>query len=383
MKQKNFLKGMLGFALLAFVVPTALAAEFIAPSESDEGMVTLSSGQAVHNLYVVGATLNLSQQTAGDLVAAGGTVNVDNSTEADAIIAGGTVNVRGDIGGDVRAAGGTVNFRNPIGGDLLVAGGTVTIDQEATVGGDLVASGGTVVARSDVSGKININASTVILGGSLSGDVVVRAQKLVVEPSASIAKLTYYGPGQPEIQNGAQVGALDVKTLNRHEGNQKAWRIGGFIFQLIAWIIAGLVFVWVFKGRSKAIAALFSKRPLVNLGVGFLALIAPPIAAVICFMAFGLGYYVGITILFLYAVLMLMAFVAGFVTAGGWVIKKLTKRDTITIDWQAAIIGAALVSLVCFVPFIGPLAIFVLFLFALGATLRDLIHTEQGRNRAS
>lgn len=374
---------MMALAIFVTGATPAIAAQFMAPTQDNQGVISVPASQPAKNLYVVGSLINLNQATGGDLVAAGGTVNLDNAVEKDAILAGGTLNIGGEIGDDLRAAGATINVRKAVLGDVVVAGGTINIDHEANIGGDLVVAGGTVNASSKVSGSATFAGGSVVIGGEIAGDVVVRANKLVILPSAKIANLKYYGPGQPDIQAGSSVG--HVETFKVDYMQKKTGRVFnpvGFVFKLVILIISGLVLIWIFRGRNNAVSKLIIQKPWVSLLTGLVVLVAMPIAAVVCIVFFGLGVYIGLFIAFFYVALLLFAFLSGMVTSGGWINQKLTKRSEMLLDWQAVVIGAAAVCLVGIIPYVGGLLVFLWTLIALGATWKDLVNQEKHRNQS-
>jgi hypothetical protein len=378
-----FLAWVMALSMFMVGATPALAAQFMAPTQDNQGVISVPASQPAKNLYVVGSLINLNQATGGDLVAAGGTINLDNAVEKDAILAGGTINIGGEIGDTLRAVGATINLRKVVLGDAVLGGGTINIDHDANIGGDLVAAAGTVNASSKVSGSATLVGGSVVISGEITGDVIVRANKLVILPSAKIANLKYYGPGQPEIQAGSLVGHVEtVKVDYMQKKTTRTFNPVGFVFKLLILIISGLVLIWVFKGRNNAVSKLIIQKPWVSLLTGLVVLVAMPIAAVICIVFFGLGVYIGLFVAFFYVALLLFAFLSGMVTSGGWINQKLTKRSDMLLDWQAVVIGAAAVCLVGIIPYVGGLLVFLWTLIALGATWKDLVNQEKHRNQA-
>lgn len=386
MKYKNvswFFGLLTAIAILGTSATPAIAAQFMAPTQDNQGVISVPQSEPAKNLYVVGSLINLNQATGGDLVAAGGTINLDNAVEKDTIVAGGTLNIGGEIGDTLRAAGFTINVRKAVLGDAVLVGGTINIDHDANIGGDLVVAGGTVNASSRVTGNTTLVGGSVVLGGETMGDVIVRANKLVILPSAKIANLKYYGPGQPEIQAGSVVGHVDVYKVDYMQKKPaRGFNPVGFVLKLLILIISGLVLIWVFKGRSHAISKLVVQKPWASLLTGLIVLVAMPLSALVCIVFFGLGLYVGLFLSFFYVALLLFGFLAGMVTSGGWINQKLTKRAEMLLDWQAVVIGAAAVCFVGIIPFVGGLLVFLWTLIALGATWKDLVSQEKHRNQA-
>lgn len=378
----SFLTGIIAFGVLILSATPALAAEFMAPSPENQGVISIPESQPAKNLYVAGSLINLNQATGGDLVAAGGTINLDNAVEKDSLLAGATLNIGGVIGDDLRAAGATVNVRKAVLGDAVLGGGTVNIDHDANIGGDLVAAGGTINASSKVTGNATLIGGSVVFGGEVMGDMVVRAKKLVILSNAKIGNLKYYGPGQPEVQSGSVVGNIEFHKVDYFSKKpSRVFNPVGFVFKLVVLIISGLVLVWLFKGRSAAISKQIIQKPWNSLLSGIITFVALPIFSIICFVMAGLGFYIALIVGFFYVPLLLFAFLEGMVTAGAWINKKLTKRTELLLDWQAVVIGAAAVCVVGIIPYVGGLLVLLWAFIALGSTAKDLVAQEKHRNQ--
>lgn len=97
--------------------------------------------------------------------------------------AGGTVVVdEGETVGDLRVAGGSVIVRGTVEGDLRAYAGTVVIETTGEVTGDLQASAGSVVVRGTVERDLEGAAGSISVtpSGVVGGDVSVAAGDLTV-----------------------------------------------------------------------------------------------------------------------------------------------------------------------------------------------------------
>ncbi len=366
-----------GLAAFVLVIPTTFAAEFIAP-DKDSGNITLSSGDKHHNTYVVGGTVFANSDVTGDLYAAGGTITIEGAIEQDAVIAGGTVTINGKVGGDVRVAGGTVTINSQIGGDLLVAGGTVILTEKASVGGDLAVGAGDVTVNAPIAGNADVGGGTVTLNSKVMGKVKVTAdQSLVIGSKAEIAQdITYRGSKEATVQDGAKVGAVNFEMIKQPRGGKAGHVIAtiftvAFIIKLIGFILIGLVLMKLFPRTTKNAVSKISDKPWVNFGIGILFLIVTPILALVVLFTL-VGVYFTLIAALVYGLLIILSIISSSIFVGSWIVKQLSKKTEIVIDWQALLIGVVLVGIASIIPFIGGLAVFIVMMMAFGAMLRML-----------
>lgn len=366
---------MASAAVLTMLAPSALAAEFVAP-DKDSGNLTLSSGDKHHNAYVAGGNVFLNSDVTGDLFAAGGTIISEGSVEQDFFVAGGTVTINGKVGGDVRVAGGTLTINSAIGGDLIIAGGTVHLTEKASVGGDLALAGGDVTIDSPIAGSAKIAGGSVTLNSKVGGDVKVMADtSFTVGPKAEVKNpIAYQGVAAATVSEGAQIGTIDFTMLKDQRGGRAGRAFAAvftmvFVIKVIGLVLSGLLLMKLFPRTTKNAIAKISDKPWVNLGIGFLALIVAPIAMIVILITF-VGFYISALAFLAYGMLLILAALVTCLFTGTWVVKQLTKRPEITIDWQALLIGTVVVGVVSIIPFIGMLAVFVTVVLVFGALIR-------------
>lgn len=375
-----------GFTSFSLLLPSAMAAEFIVADE-DSGNVTLSQGDTHHNAYVAGGSVFVNSAVTGDLYAAGGTITVENSIEQDAVIVGGTVILNGPVGGDVRLAGGTVTLNGSIAGDVILAGGTVHITEKGIIGGDLIMGGGQLIIDGAVAGRTLINGDAVVINSKMTGPLRVTAtESLVFGPKADIAqKVNYKGVKEATLSEGAKVSDIEFTSIKGHSNKAAAVLAAiftvGFVVKLLAAIIAGLLLMRLFPRAVRASVGKISNNPWSNLGVGLLALIVGPVAAIFLLLTF-VGLYVAVLIFLGWLLVLVLASIASSIFVGSWIVQKLTKKTEAVYDWQALVIGVVALAIIKFIPIIGWLFVFVVLLTAFGAMLRLFvghIKNEQGR----
>lgn len=359
--------------VLGFAAAPVYAADVLHPSPGNPNVV-VSSQESHKNLYVAGGQVTVDANTKGDLTAAGGMVNVTGNVEQEALIAGGNLNVSGSIGGTMRIAGGNVTINGPVNGDLAAAGGNINISSKATVSGDLMVAGGSVVVSSPVVGNVKIAGGNVTINSQISGSVDITAKQLYIGPLAQISgSINYRGQKAAMVDSSAKISHINFSQIPvKNFGNGLAGLITlAFLIKLLAWIIAAWVLVHFKKNFVTNLNQEFRLKPWENLGIGFLALVATPIAVVVLFITF-VGYYLGFLLGLMYVLTLAFVALLSSVVLGYYLLNKLNKPGKIPADWQAIVVGVIIWMLVSFIPVIGWLAMFIWFLLVLGAGVKLL-----------
>ncbi len=371
MRKKIAFVGIIALGLTLSL--TAYAAEFIGGNQRDNGTVTVGASETHKNLYTAGGMVNVNGKTTGDLVSAGGTVTVIGEVEKDALLAGGTLIVSGKIGEDARVVGGNITLSGAIGGDLLVAGGNVTVADSSSIGADVVIAGGNVQLNAPVTGNVRVMGGNVVINGKVNGNVTVQAsQGLTFGKSAEVAgAVTYKGPKEAVIEDGAKVPAVQYTKMERKDGRTGVAGIvtAAFLIKLIAWCLAAWMLMrfgrTVFTGATSGIM----QKPWEHLGIGLAAFIVVPIAAALALLTV-VGYYVSMVTFVAWGLVILIANVLAALVVGYLILHLVAKPADAHPDWQVIVIGVAAWSLVKFIPIVGWAASAVVFLMAFGVLFR-------------
>jgi cytoskeletal protein CcmA (bactofilin family) len=263
-------------------------------------------------LFVWGGQVEISGSVGRDVIAAGGQVRITSEAqiEEDVNMAGGQLYVDSAVGDDVRVGGGTVNISGDVVGDVIASGGMVTVDEDL------------------VSGEVSINE-----------DYEVDTEE-VSEQLASIGNM-----------------AITI----------------GLISKIVIWLgmfLVGMVFIWLAPVKTKAIVEKMSSswsEFMNSVLIGFVAFLPMVVGPFVLMVT-----VVGIPLSLL--VLGALGFMAGFgilwgdMAVGNAVAKELKWKDRKYMKSLA--IGRILRVLLCWIPVIGGVYKFVIFLASLGAMVR-------------
>ncbi len=357
-------------AILLAVGFTANAAEFLAPDKNGDPNVSTLATEVIRNLYAAGATVSINSTSQGDLFAAGGVVTVNGNVEDDLFAAGGNVTLNGNVGGNLRTAGGNIAISSTIGQDLLAAGGNIIIASKATVGADLIVAGGNVVVDSEVRGKAKATGGNITINGKINGNLEVIAEEgLTFGPNSEVTgKVTYKGPKEAVVKEGAKIGTIQyTQTRGKNFGYKFAALLTfAMIIKLLALFAAAWLLNRLMPGKVQSLVDTSYARPMHNLGLGLLALIATPIVAILLMVSL-VGFYIGAFLMVLFVLTLLLAGLVLPYFIGALLVSWYRKNSNMEVSWKTLVYGLLAGLIVSWIPLIGCLIVGVAFLIVLGS----------------
>jgi hypothetical protein len=361
-------------SILALVlsVSTAYAADFLAPKDENNPNVSTAPGETYSNLYAAGVNINLNSNVLGDLFAVGAMVSVNGDVEQDLSTAGGTIIVNGKVGGDLRMAGGNLSLNAPVVGDVLVAGGNINFGGKSSIGRDLIGGVGNLSLDIPVGGKAMLSGGTIYINSKIVGDLKITAsESLTFGPKSDVAgKIIYKGPKEAVIEDGARVSTIEYSKWSPKSGGGNKVLFGfGSLISLIALFLAAWVLGWYKPNHVALVMDSSSKNPLANLGLGFVTLLTLPFTAILLFITM-IGYHIALILMFLYLVLIFVGIALSALYLGAESLKWYKKQDHLEVGWKAALAGAVVFRIVSWVPLIGWIVGFLVFLVVFGSIIR-------------
>lgn len=360
------------------ITAMALAAA-VAATASVAGWAETAARSFGNDRFVAGDDVEVTGTVEGDAFLAGGRTEVDGQVEGDVITTGGTVEIRGEVAEDVYAAGGEVRIDARIGGNARAAGGTLSLGRRGEIDGNASFAGGNVDVDGRVGGALQAFGGSVTIDGEIGGDAEVASESIRIGPDARIGgRLRYRSPEPPLIAEGAVI-------AGGVERRERAWRgmspesgagrvVRGVIRTL--WftgaLLLGAVLVMLLPGFTREAAGTARAEPLPSLGLGLALLLAVPFVAVVLFITI-IGIPLGFAVLLGYGLLLMLGYLTAALAIGDLALERVRPADAAASGWRILFLIAALVvfALLRLVPWIGDVAVFVLFLAGLGGfTLR-------------
>jgi cytoskeletal protein CcmA (bactofilin family) len=302
-------------------------------------------------------------------------INANTEFRSGNFRAAANVNVAEDeiISENLTAAGANVKIAGELKNGLNVFG--ANLDISGNVDGELNAFGANIVLSGKFRNKVNAGAANIVLGGIFEDNLEVGAAKITIMPSAVIKGDLNYASAILDRQEGSQVlGQVakkqkemrpDEREKRRSKGKKLAIALKIIIWSLslAALIIVGLIINTFFPEQTENTVALISESPWKNIGVGFVFLVAVPVAIIIAFITI-IGIPAGIIAGFIYGLILYIS----RIYIGVWIGRKIIgffKKSPITAFFWPFVVGIVTIAVIGLIPFLG-------WIFKLGCLLISL-----------
>ncbi len=316
------------------------------------------------DLYALGGRVTVAGTVEGDLLVLAGELTITGTVEGDVVgLVWGSTRISGDVEGSVRLAG----LRLEVGGDVhddissLVAESRLS----GVFGRDVLILAGETIVDGRVERNVWAEAWRLEVDGAVGGNVEARVDDLRLGDSARVGgNVSFRASGRASISEDAVVAG----TTTRREVLSPVWAKAVmrlfFWLGVAAFLVAGLLFLWLLPRSGRRAVEIVGERPWRSLLVGTAALLVPPLLAVPLFLTL-----VGLPV----AVLLLLAWVLGLVLgpipAAAWLGRRLLRgRHSLYLGflvgavlWRSAMWLLSLVAaLIYIVPLLLGLGAFVL-----------------------
>ncbi len=337
---KKLLAGVF-LGAVAFLPMAGLAAEFRIGDRT-----TIQSGENItDDTYIAGGSITSLGKISGDFTAAGGNITIVS-----------------DIAEDVQAMGGNILIEGAVGGDVLLGGGQVTINSPR-IGGDVFVAGVDIIINAPVAGNVQVKAGRLTLGSRavISGDLTYSAKKaLVTEPGAMIKGATHNNPWKYSrgfvgegVTKGLIVAIISFLIL----------------FKFLTLLVSALVVGLVFRRYAKEVVEVAFKKPLHELGRGFVVAIVFPVSSILLIFSI-VGMPIGVIGLFAFAAAMLFSWILAAIMLGVFLHRWIKRVNVFAISWKTIVLGVAAFSFLGLVPVVGWIVQCALVLLALGSAMK-------------
>ncbi len=222
----------------------------------------------------------------GDLIAAGCRVLIRGVVGGNVLAAAQEVEVEGDVGGTVFSAAQFITASGAVGGDLYGWGQGVEVEEGSRIDGNVVSGAATITIDGLVGRDVMAGGQSVEIEGTVQRNVTAVGERITVrQPGRIVGNLNAYvsNPDAVEVSTGAIGGATSV-NVPETESRRSEFLTGSFYvgqaLRLAAAFLTGWLLFWLVPGAATA----RFETPLAalqQLGIGFLFVVAVPIAAVI------------------------------------------------------------------------------------------------------
>jgi cytoskeletal protein CcmA (bactofilin family) len=330
------------FAFILFPIPSLAQTPTATPS-----------GTAILPEMKAGQDVTINTPVNTDLFAAGRRVTIDTTVNGDVYVAGGQVNIKGTVNQNLVVAGGEVTVSGVVNKNLIIAGGQVIIDKTATISGYILGAGDQLNYSGQSFGPARFAGNNIQInnGSTIGGDLEIYSNSSSIDPGARVV-------GARRISAPPQ--SSQPARRPSFANNFSAFT---FIFFLAQLLVLFLLLRLVGENIKKFIEPTISS-PLSSLGWGLVSLIIIPFVILLLFVTV-IGIPLGALTLVFYILGLYFATLVFSIILGYW----LYKRHWIANEsiYLHAFIGYLILTVISFIPFVGPIVRFLAFLIGLGA----------------
>ena len=367
------------FLIIVLLFATgSLLAQMTAKSGED-----LNVGDVLPDMaFFAAGDLTVGAKSTDDMFAAGGDVALRGAEADHMIVAGGDVTIDVVSFHDLIAAGGDVDVnRATITDDVVIAAGDVSIGPDAVIGGSVMATGGDVDIEAPIGGELRAAGARVYLASTVEGDAHLVGDKIILSPTVRIGGDLRYRTDNIEIPPSVEIVGETIKLEPVAEPDVEKWgykaAAAAAVFALafaVGVCILVLVVVLALPSLMNSADEMIRKRPFSTLGVGFLIVVAAPVAIAVLF-----ATVVGAPLALLIGAILLAAApvsIAAFIYFAGMSGRRLSARDANALAEPGAtarLIWSALAAFALFavglIPAIGGLVWVVAYTIGIGAVM--------------
>ncbi len=335
---------LLIFILFGFTAVAPVQAFEIREGNETKEVIVAKDTVIKGSLLAAGSSVIVDGTIQGDLYCVGQTIIVRGTITGDVLCAGQTLDISGTVDGNIRSIGQLLTIAGPVKRNVVVAGQTVRVAPEAVIAGELLAAGQTILLNSSIGGDVNAAAESVSLG----------------EKARIAGNFTYTSPTVASEATGAAITGkvshiiskkLEPKPLTANKLMPKAnpWpaRAAGAI---VFYLIVGALVVLLAKNKVMQITAQMLARPWFDGLVGFLTMIAAPIAIMMVAITI-IGIPIAIILGIIFAVMIVLSRVYVSVIVGNKLLAAIGRTKS-GLLLQVSI-GVIIIELVAKVPVLG------------------------------
>jgi hypothetical protein len=335
-------------------------------------VVTVQAGETIDDtLFAAAETITVDGTINGDLIAFARRAVIRGTVKGSMLFCGQLLEIEGTVEGSVLGFGQSVHTRGRVLRNLYAFGQSIGLDTAGNVGGNVTAFGSETLIDGTVARDLTTFGNVTDLRGTVGRNLVVRGERVsVLAPARVGGNLVAHvkRADAVQVQSGATVaGKTDVQI---EQSRNRYGTLSFYLWQLVhlaAALATGLLLFWLAPSVA-GIKLETSQASLIAGGVGFLAVVATPIAVVILSITL-----VGLPIALISLFLWLAGLYLAKIVVGAFVGRSLFQGSR----FLTLLVGLALIFVAVNIPYIGWIVNILLTLLGLGAMILRLWHRER------
>ncbi len=370
--------GTLAFAMFFATPGSAL------DIRTGEQTVTIAANETVNDTLIVAAeTINIDGTVTGDLIAVGQEVNIRGTVLGNVISGAQRIEVTGVVQGSVFGFAQSVRADGEIGQNIYGFGQSVDVTGNGRVEGNALIFGATGSVDGVVSNDAMMFGERLDISGEVGRNVRFAGSRFSLESPGRVGgNLTAFVGSEERVQvdAGASVGGqTDINITEADVSNflTVPFYVGQAI-RIAAALAMGLLLFWLLPVLRTV--TLDTPRQLVTAGgVGFLVLVATPVAAVVAMITV-IGIPVAIVGIMVWVLCLYLSKIVIALFIGNAILKP--GDDTIPSTALALLCGLVLIFIAVNIPLMGNVINVLLVLIGLGALMVTLYQSSDWTTRS-
>jgi len=373
MTKTEFTSGRVLFLSLAIILlPLTLSASIF----YSEDRYTVAAGDTINDdIYLAGSEGLFDGTVIGDIIIAAKDYTVTGNVVGNIISASQTANIRGNIEKSARMGAQTILLDGRIGNNLLAFGSDVEIYRDCRIGKDATIFGNSVSVAGVIERDLSVECNQIVISGKINGDVNLTAAKIsIVSPAEILGDITY--KSEKELNIGEDVivgGQIEWNKVDKDEADKDEDDGLGFFPRFmffLASLVTGLFLIGLTNRHSHLAADQIIKKPVVSLGVGFVAFcVLPVLIAVLIVLIISIP--VAVMLLFAYTAFFYIAKIYVAIAVGRIGIRAFKKDTEIKQGW-ALFLGLIVLSILFVIPVLGWIVYFAVIFWGMGGILMGI-----------
>jgi len=280
--------------------------------------------------------------------------------------------IRGTVENSVRIGAQRAYIDGRINGNLLIFASEVELSDSSIINRDATIFGNDISIMGNINGKLFAAGQSIYLTGKITGDATLQGNKITIAAPAEIdGNLTYESPQEIKLDKEVIVkGKVDWKKIEstKEEKGKINWTLRFILF--IGALTTGLILIAVFNRHSNIAAEQILHKPLISLGVGFVALCISPVAILILALTLA-GIPASIILLLAFAIAFYIAKIYAALAVGKFGLTLINKKSVPKQGWSL-LLGLIILSLLFVIPIVGEVIYFLVVFWGLGAMLLSI-----------
>lgn len=366
---RTSLRSLTAVAVGVFLFTHSASALELRRSENPGSRVVIGPDEVIDdNVIMLGDTLVVEGTVTGNLIAFGSRVEFSGDVRGDLLTGAETIEASGTVGGNL------ITFSRVLNSAVLVQGSSATfaqsLDHSGDIAGDLAAFASDLTLSGPVGNDAFVFAGSAITETSIGGNLRAWSNNVHVRaPSAVGGDLTVHASDSDQIVIDPAATVTGTTRTENAEATPQPSRYmqpNFYMAQLrgfVAALVTGLLLYWLFP-------SLFGWRASSAIqvgtatGVGFLLLVATPVAALLISITM-IGLPVGLMTFAVWGGAIYLAKVVLAPAIGVLIVKK---EPSTSVASFAAVLAAGLAVfwLLRLIPMLGPVVSFVVVVVGMG-----------------